>query len=72
MVCSTDKVTLGLTSTWRKASTTSVNYIFIKGYKYRRLRKAPYLSDYHKLLRLNWCLLHKNANFEEYVFWMKK
>ncbi len=30
LVCSADKVTLGGTSTWRKASTTSVNYIFIK------------------------------------------
>lgn len=30
MVCSSDKITLGLTSTWRKASATNVNYSFKK------------------------------------------
>jgi hypothetical protein len=38
------------------------------GYRYRRLRKAPYLTDLHKLNRLNWCLTHENTDFSNYVF----
>jgi transposase len=38
------------------------------GYVYRRLRKSPFLSDYHKADRLIWCLKYQNCNFENYVF----
>ncbi len=38
------------------------------GYRYRRLRKAPYLTDLHKLNRFNWCLTYENADFSKYVF----
>ena len=43
-------------------------YRRIFGYRYRRLRKAPYLTDLHKLNRLNWCLTYENADFSNYVF----
>ena len=26
------------------------------------------MSDYHKLLRLQWCLKHRNSDFSRYVF----
>ena len=38
------------------------------GYRFRRLRKAPYLTDLHKLNRLNWCLNNENTDFSNYVF----
>lgn len=43
-------------------------YRRIFGYRYRRLRKAPYLIDLHKLNRLNWCLFYENADFSNNVF----
>ncbi len=40
----------------------------ILGYVYRRVRKAPFLTDYNKLLRLLWCLKYRNADFSKYIF----
>ena len=38
------------------------------GNVYRRLRKSPYLTDYNKLIRLLWCLKHRNTDFSKYIF----
>ncbi len=38
------------------------------GYRYRRLRKAPYLTELHKLNRLKWCLTHQYTDFSNWVF----
>ena len=43
-------------------------YQRLLGYRYRRLRKAPYLTDLHKLNRLNWCLTYQDTDFKNYVF----
>ena len=31
-----------------------IKFLILAGYVYRRLRKSPYLTDYNKLLRLEW------------------
>jgi hypothetical protein len=38
------------------------------GYRYRKLRKAPYLTNLHMLNRFNWCMTHKDTDFSNYVF----
>ena len=38
------------------------------GFRYRRLRKSPYLEDHHKLQRYIWCLTHQNTDFTKYIF----
>jgi len=38
------------------------------GYRYRRVRKSPYLNDYHKLLRLLWCKRHEKEDFSRHIF----
>ena len=35
---------------------------------FRRTRRAPKLSDYHKLQRFIWCTKNKSINFEKYLF----
>ena len=38
------------------------------GYNWRRLRKAPFLSEVHKMNRLLWCLNYRECDFEKYIF----
>jgi hypothetical protein len=38
------------------------------GYRYRRTRKPPKLSEDDKRDRLNWCLLNRNNTFDDYCF----
>ena len=40
----------------------------LKGFRYRRLRKSPYLNEYNKMLRYLWCLNYQKADFSKYVF----
>ena len=43
---------------------------FIKywGFRYRRLKKSPYLEDHHKLQRYIWCLTNQETDFSKYIF----
>ena len=43
-------------------------YRRIMGFRWRRLRKAPYLTEAHKISRLIWCRQYKNADFSKYIF----
>lgn len=55
--------------TGRSISTRTIRRIRrIYGYRYRRLRKGPHLTELHKLNRLNWCLTHQHTDFSNYVF----
>ena len=45
-----------------------ITFLILAGYVYRRLRKSPYLTDYNKLLRLEWCLKHRNTDFSKFIF----
>ena len=38
------------------------------GYRYRRLRKTPYLTELQKLNRLLWCMKYRNCDFANYIF----
>lgn len=42
--------------------------VFYKGYRYLRLRKAPYLTAYDKIQRLVWCLNNRETDFSRYIF----
>ena len=56
-------------ATGRSISTRTIRrYRRFFGYRYRKLRKAPYVSELHKLNRLNWCLTHQDTDFSNYVF----
>ena len=58
-----------LIATGKRISTRTIRrYRISFGYRYRRLRKAPYLSDLHRLNRFNWCLTYENADFSKYTF----
>lgn len=32
------------------------------------MRKGPYLTEEHKMERLNWCLQHQNVDFSRHIF----
>ena len=38
------------------------------GYKYRRVKKMPLLTEEQKIERYQWCLRHQNFNFDNYIF----
>ncbi|RMZ99546.1 hypothetical protein BpHYR1_048992 [Brachionus plicatilis] len=55
---------------FKKSVSSSVvrKYRFKAGFRYRRLRKSPILTDDQKLRRLLWCLKFKDTKFENFVF----
>ena len=50
-------------------STRMINkYRRILGFRWRRLKHAPYLSQKNKNARFLWCQIHKNVDFSHHVF----
>ena len=44
------------------------NYQRQFGFRWRRLRRAPYLTENHKLERYLWCLNNQHDDFSNHVF----